>query len=256
MKNRAELITQRIERQKIADQKWKKTKRIIRLIQIIPYMRMALASGSMAINNPKKESDIDLLIVTQHNRIWTCRALLTLFFHVLGKRRHGQLTQDRFCLNHYLTNQSLKIPCQSIYNAQTYAHLVPLWKIHPCIYQQFQKDNQWIKNYLNFYPQEQIGYQQTIKQNTILNLFRKIPEMMLDNIAGDGLENILRKIQTKRIKKDKLTYKSGGRIIFNDQQLEFHPDSPEKRIIEQYNAKLINLGLPELAKENDSGLIL
>jgi predicted nucleotidyltransferase len=104
LKGRQEIVKERIERQKIADQKWKKAKRVIKLLQLIPFIRLVAVSGSLAMNNTKKESDIDLLIVAKSGRIWTCRGLTTLFIHLIGQRRHGSLTKDRFCLNHYLTD--------------------------------------------------------------------------------------------------------------------------------------------------------
>jgi len=255
------IIKQRIERQKIADQKWKKTKQMVKLLQLIPFIRLVVVSGSLAMDNPKKESDIDLLIITRAGRIWTCRGITTLFIHLLGQRRHGCLTKDRFCLNHYLTDQSLKIPLASLYNAQTYAHLVPTWEYHSRfgsntlkLYNQFQKANQWLKDYLFFYPQSQQGYSRQIKSNQSLSFSRRLREFILDKKIGDALEFILRKVQARRISQDPLTYRSGGRVVFNDEQLEFHPDSPEKGILEKYNQKIKELGLAEMSQEKDSGL--
>jgi len=251
------IIKQRIERQKIADQKWKKTKQMVKLLQLIPFIRLVVVSGSLAMDNPKKESDIDLLIVTRNGRIWTCRGIITLFIHLLGQRRHGYLTKDRFCLNHYLTDQSLKIPLASLYNAQTYAHLVPVWEAEEYDvpkYNKFQRANQWLKDYLFFYPQSQQGYLRQIKSNQSFTFSRRLRESILDKKIGDALEFILRKVQTRRISQDPLTYQSGGRVVFNDEQLEFHPDSPEKGILEKYNQKMKELGLTEMSQEKDSGL--
>jgi hypothetical protein len=46
---------------------------------------------------------------------------------------------------------------------------------------------------------------------------------------------------------------SGGRATFNDMELEFHPSSPEKGILEKYNATLAALSINRL--EKDSGLV-
>ena len=254
LEGRSKIIKQRIERQKIADQKWKKAKRMIVLLQALPYIRMVAVSGSLAMNNTKEESDIDLLIITKTGRIWTCRALVTLYFHLIGQRRHGNLTKNRFCLNHYITDQSLEIPWQSLYNAQTYAHLVPLWQERG-LYRKFQKANKWINQYLVNYSISQKGYLNIVKDNKLLISIRKFKEWILNTWYGDLLESFLKKIQEKRIREEPLTFKSGGRVSFDDQQLEFHPDSPEKNILEKYNQKMEKLGLGELGKEKDSGLI-
>jgi len=253
LKGRQKIVKQRIERQIIADKKWKKAKWVIRFLQIIPYIRMVVVSGSLAMNNTKEESDIDLLIIVKAGRIWTCRAFTTLFIHMIGQRRHGNLTKNRFCLNHYITDQSLEIPWQSLYNAQTYSHLVLIWE-KKGLYKKFQKANQWINNYLVNYPIIEKGYLTTIESNKLFKFIRKFREKILDTWFGNVLEYFLKKIQEGKIRKEPLTYKAGGRVIFNDKQLEFHPDSPEKRILERYNKKIIKLGFKELGVEKDSGL--
>ena len=255
LKNRGGIIKKRIERQKISDQKRKKVKRIVKFLQVIPFVRLVAVSGSLAMNNTKEESDIDLLIITKSGRIWTCRGLITIFIHLIGQRRHSNLTKNRFCLNHYITDKSLKIPFQSLYNAQTYVHLIPFWQAESGLYNKFQKANKWIKNYLYFYRDNKGGYLKTVEYNKFFNSIRKLREFTLDGKIGDVIEYILKKFQEKRIKKDPLTYQVGGRVIFNDQQLEFHPDSPEKWILGKYNHQMKKLGFPELGQERDSGLI-
>ncbi len=44
-------------------------------------------------------------------------------------------------------------------------------------------------------------------------------------------------------------------MVFDDRQLEFHPDSPERWILEEYNQRMSQLGLTEMGQEEDSGLI-
>ena len=255
LKNRQAIIKERIERHKIADRKWKKARRAIKLFQIIPFIRMVAVSGSLAMNNTKENSDIDLLIVTKTGRIWTCRWLITIFSHLIGRRRHGILTKDRFCLNHYLTEKSLKIPYKSLYNAQTYIHLTVFWQVKNNLYKKFQKANQWVNEYLTFYPINIRGYLKEIKSNCFLKYLRELKEFFLNGIMGNFIELILRKIQQTRIKKDPLTYQSGGRVVLSNHQLEFHPNSPEKWILKRYNTKMKKLGFEELGNEKDSGLI-
>ena len=255
LRGREGIVEERIERQKIADKKWKKARRVIYFLQLIPFIKLIMVSGSLAMNNTKDKSDIDLLIVSKFGRIWTCRGLTTLFIHLIGQRRHNNLTKNRFCLNHYLTDKSLKIPFQSLYNAQTYARLTPIWEEKPpFLYRKFQEENSWVGDYLLFYPLAKKGYLRSVKTSYLLGFFRKAIESILDNKVGDKLELLLKRFQEGRIKKDPLTNQKGGRVFFNDEQLEFHPVSPEKLILEKYNQKIRQLGLGELGEEKDSGL--
>lgn len=255
LKGKEEIIRTRIDRQKIADQKWKKAKKIIRWLQIIPYLKMVAVSGSLALNNTKKKSDFDLLIVVKNKRIWLTRFLITLLVQLMGKRRHKNFTRDRICLNHYITDKSLEIRFKSLYNAQTYAHIIPALEIEPHIYGKFQKANNWIKDYLVFWPELKSEHFKTLITNSLLISIAKIGEVFLDNRFGDFLEWLLKKIQKHSIEKDSLTYKKGGRVTIDDTQLEFHPDSPERRVLDKYRDNMVQLGVKELSREKDSGLL-
>jgi len=244
LKKRDMLVEERIERQKISDQKWKKVKRFGKFLQMIPYIRLAAVSGSLAMNHCRKESDFDLLIIAKAGRIWTCRTFTTVFFQIIGQRRHHKYTKDRFCLNHYITDQSLDYIKKNLTNAQIYKRLVPIIDTENLM-RKTQQSNQWIKNYLLFYPVFWQGYLKKIKKSRFLNQIRQIEEFFLDNRFGDWLENFFKQIQIKRIKKNPMTYMSGGRVIYDDRQLEFHPELPEKKFIEKYNQKLIELGLKD-----------
>lgn len=253
--HKGELIKTRVERQKISDQKWKKARKIISLLQIVPYLRMIAISGSLALDNTKKQSDIDLLIVAKHKRIWTVRFLVTLFIQILGKRRHGKKTANRICLNHYITDKSLKIDFPSLYNAQTYAHLVPILEIEKGIYKKFQEANQWIENYLAIFPGQEDSNQRLIKQKNFFKKIARFKEIILNTFLGSILEAILRFIQKTYIKIHSSKEKGEGRVITDDFQLEFHPSSPEVEILAKFNKNMLKLGF-HLKPERDSGLII
>ena len=254
-KNRTEVIKTRIDRQKIADQKWKKAKKIIHWLQIIPYLRMVAVSGSLALNNTQEESDIDVLVIVRAGRIWLARFFVTVPLQLIGKRRHKKFTKDRICLNHYITNKSLEIKFRSLYNAQTYAHMIPVLEVESGIYEKFQRVNRWVKDYLVFWPEFEIKHFKTLKTSSFLKSIAKIGEICLNNKFGDLLERLSKKIQRKSIEKDPLTYKKGGRITIDDTQLEFHPDSPERRTLDKYNETMLYLDIKELSHEKDSGLL-
>jgi len=261
LRNRGKIVSERIKRQKLADQKWKKAEKIIQILQIIPYLRMIAVSGSLALGNTRKNSDIDLLIVTKAGRVWICRTLITILITLLGKKRRQRKTRDKICLNHYITDQSLKIPFKSLYNAQTYVCLVDVYENmakmkNNSFFRQFQKANSWVKDYLVFWFETKAGNLRTVKKNKILIAFAEFLEMLLNNKIGNWIERKLGKWQKKRIKANPLCKKSGGRITVDESQLEFHPNSHEVRIIKDFNRQMKNLGFPELANQKDSGLNL
>jgi len=247
------LIQTRMDRQKISDQKWKKARKIIKYLWMIPCLKAVFVSGSLVLDNAKDKSDIDLLIVAKHKKIWTVRFLITLFIHVIGKRRYGNKTADRICLNHYITDESLKIDFSSLYNAQTYAHLVPILEIEEGIYNKFQKANNWINNYISFYPEKKSKDRRLIKKNKFLRGLAKFQEIILNTFLGTIFEKILALFQKLIIKRHSSSAKE-GRVIIDDYQLEFHPASSEKDIIKKYNENILKLDL-KIKQEEDSGLI-
>ena len=251
-----DIVCQRLDRKKLADQKWKKIKKIFWIMQITPFMKMVLVSGSLAMGNSKDESDIDLIITSKKKRIWIVRTFVTLLTFILGVRRHNNITKNKICLNHYITNKSLKIPFESLYNAQSYLHLINIYNSEEDkkLFRKFQEENKWIGKYAGNYELTELGGFRSIKRSKILNSISQFSEFILAGKVGDYLENALSKIQSNKIKKDPLYKKSGGRITINDNQLEFHPDSHEANIIPEFNRRMKELDIYEFANQKDSGL--
>ena len=250
---RRHLYEERIERNKIAEQKWKKARRYLFLAQVVPYIEAIFASGSLALGHTGKESDLDVLVVAKYGRIWTARVVISVLMNLLGVRRKDKerIAPDKICLNHYITDYSLKIPFESMYNAQSYAHLVPIYWRDEVIIKRFWKENgEWAKKFLNFWKLPD-GYQRrAVRSSRILRGIKLLAEKLLDwsGLAG-LLERFSKKIQISRINTN-----LPGRITANDQQLEFHPYSVEKDIIKKYNQNIFELKIFGSYQETDSGL--
>jgi hypothetical protein len=124
-------------------------------ISRVPGVVAVFLTGSLAVNNAQKKDDIDYLIITKSRRLWLTRLLLTLYLDLLALRRKPQetLTQDKLCLNLYLTTTSLTIPesIRSLYTAYELIQAQPLYdptKLGP----QLLSQNYWLKSYLPNYP--------------------------------------------------------------------------------------------------------
>ncbi|MCK4800317.1 hypothetical protein KAS31_05040 [Candidatus Parcubacteria bacterium] len=256
LKNRTDIVQQRFDRKKLADQKWKRIMKIFWIMQVLPFMKMVLVSGSLAIGNSKKGSDIDLIIVAKKGRIWMVRTFVTLLTSVFGVRRHGNKTEDRICLNHYITDRSLQIPFESLYNAQSYLHLINIYnsKKDKKLFKDFQEENKWISKYAQNYKHSRLESFRSIKKNRIFSFISKFFEFVFLGKIGNYFERKLSQIQSKRIKKDKLYKESGGRITISNNQLEFHPSSHEANIIPEFNRRMKELKLFEFEGQKDSGL--
>ncbi len=253
LSGREYLAPLRIKKEKIAKEKWKKALKAAKWIRLVPNIQAVFASGSLAISNTDELSDLDVLVVAKHGRIWLARIFIMGLLSLLRVRRSGseRIAPDKVCLNHYITDKFPEIPYGSMYNAQTYINLVPIFVRDEKVLENFRKENSWVLTYIFDWPE--VNQEKRIN-NGVANQIGKIKEWFLNNRLGGALENAARSYQAGRIKRNPLTKKPGGRVIFNDRQLEFHPESVENKIIGGYNRRLRGLGLGQFAKEKNSGL--
>ena len=257
LNGRDDIYNLRMQRHKIADQKWKKFLKFVKYLALAPYLRGVFASGSMAINNTGEESDFDILVVAKSGHLYTCRFFLWVISSLAGARRkkHQKIAPDKLCFNHYIADDSLYIPHESIFNAQTYASLKPAM-IAPGLIDNFYHANLWLNNYVyNFRPEKEF-IRRSVTVPFIFKFIAESVESVLSLLKLDRrIETILRHFQQERIKKDPVTYSSGGRVIFTEQELEFHPYSFERIVINEYNRGVMRLGIVPYIKETDSGLL-
>lgn len=240
LRNREEIIASRIRRKKLTDQKFKKSKRILKFLSYLPFTRLVMISGSMSIGNPREESDIDLLIVVKAGRIWTARAIITFFALIFGKYRHTEKTENRLCLNHYITDKSLAIDFGNLYKAQEYLNLIPIAG-DLNIYDEFFAANQsWMENYV-FTDNGNRDNLRTFAQQEAFLKIKYFFEWLLDGKIGDMLEKTFKKIQISFIQKNPLSHRPGGRLRYADDNLVFHPVLVEREIIKKYEEKMAEM---------------
>jgi len=247
------LYKARIEKDKLAMRKWKKFLSIAKYLQLSPYLRAVFVSGSLAVNNPEPKSDFDVFIILKSGRLYAGRFFLWLISSLLGVRRgrFDLVAPDKLCFNHYITDDNLEISYRSLYVAQTIVNMKPVF-VRGEVINKFSSSNKWVNSYC--YNFNRFNEYRTIKLNRLFLMLAKAGEIVLDAFLGELVERLLKVIQQKRIKNNPATYESGGRITFTDNELEFHPRSFERVVIDSYNRGLKKFGMSGIA-EMDSGLI-
>lgn len=252
LKGRSEIVKERLERKKIAEEKWEKARRYVFWLQALPYVEVIFASGSLALGHTDKESDLDVLVVAKKGRIWLARLLLILATSLLGVRRtkHDKTAPDKICLNHLITTGSLRIPLESLYNAQTYAHLSPLFFRDEKFVSEFYRQNSWVKKFLPNCDWPVVPRRKAVDKNLLLSFFAQSLEFVFEfSKLGAFFEKLARKIQKPRIDTN-----LPGRVSVGEDHLEFHPYSVEKTVIKKFNQKISNFGFFGGYQELDSGL--
>lgn len=144
---------QRLERERISEKKFKIAKKASTILSKIPTIKFVGVTGSLAMMNCKKNSDIDLLVITSKNLLWTTR-LVTLFtliiFQIPFRRAHKTDEANKLCLNMWLDESNLDWDKKdrNIYTAHEIAQIVPLVNKDKT-YERLLYLNRWI---LNFWP--------------------------------------------------------------------------------------------------------
>lgn len=233
LKGRKNLVEQRLERSKIAESKFKILLRCASWLRFVPYVRMIAVTGRLAMKNTESESDLDILVALEGGKIFTGRTLVTLATHLLGRRRYGKKIANRICLNYFITEKSLEINLKDAFSASEYSFAFPLFGFE--VFQKFQKENSWIKNYKPNYRADDIANLKLLPDTRAAKFFRGVGEKIF---SFDFIEQQLKRWQTRRIANDPRTQKAGSMIIANDDMLVFLPEPQSPEVFEKFKERL------------------
>ncbi len=148
---RKSLISRRLHRAKISQPLLTRASRLATQLSAVPGVLAVYLTGSLAMQNPRGDVDIDFMLIIQPGRLWTTRLLLTLYAEFFGLRRHPGYTHNygKLCLNIYLTPTTYHLPStkQSLYTAYELIQAVPLFDPEDT-HSALLATNAWIHTYL------------------------------------------------------------------------------------------------------------
>jgi hypothetical protein len=169
-----------------------------------PFVRGIGISGSLSKNFADQNTDIDFFIITSANRLWIARTLMHLFKKLTFLTGHQHL----YCMNYYIDEAAMRIEEQNIFTATELITLIPVCGNGTM--DSFYDQNNWTNSY---FPNQPIGRKSIILTRS--GRFKKAVEWLLNNKAGNALDNLLMRITTRRwVKKEKLqkTNSHGNRM--------------------------------------------
>lgn len=220
-----ELPDMRLKNYRISLIRYQKARIAMKGLRYIPFLRAVAISGSQALLTSGETSDIDLFVITKHNRIWLARVLISLYFQILGQRRHGLRIAGRFCLNHYLCEDTVISADRNLYTAAEYASLVPILGYEVLL--RFWQQNDWVKTYFpRFEPELPSPF--LVRK---FSRFQKYIEWVLERTVSGPLNRILGRYQKQRVRMQDY-------ILVSDQELSFHPGSRGQRVLRNYQESL------------------
>jgi len=152
LKGRRKICRLRQRSKKISQEKKSRLKKTTGWLKRIPTIKMVALTGALAMDNAVEDDDLDLLIITSANRLWSTRILLIGLTEFLGMRRRPKQkeTKDKICLNMFLDTTALEIARnkRNLYTAYQVIQIKPIINID-FAYERFLLENHhWIKRYL------------------------------------------------------------------------------------------------------------
>lgn len=227
-------VTERIRDDADSTARLKRARRYMKALCFLPFVRMVIVTGSLALKRGRQESDWDVLIVAKAGRIYLARAVTTLFFQFIGKRRHGIRVRDRFCLNHWLAEDALEIEVKDLFAAREYRSAIPMvgWSV----FQKFEQVNfSWIKRYEPNATLTTTPSRWVIPENALSQSIRTFFERLLD---FDLLERWAGSFQERKIARNPKTALPGSRIAAGEKQLVFLPYPKGPAFLEKFQERM------------------
>lgn len=161
----------------------------VKTLSHIPFLRGLLISGSLSKGTQDVDGDIDFLVLTAANRLWTAR-----FFASFLLRTISTAKIKRYCVNYWLAENQLCVGDHTLFTATEIAFLKPVMNGNLC--RAFFRQNQWVKN---FYPNWRLpeGPNSTSQRS----LRQRALEWLLSGFLGDLFESKVRSVLMKRYKR-------------------------------------------------------
>lgn len=241
LKDHEHYVNGRLVKQKIAIRKIRQSAFWARCIAWVPFLRGLIVTGTMAMKNTTIHSDWDVIVVVRQGRIWIGRLFVTAILHLLGKRRHGDRMENRFCLNHFVTEGGLLLDEQNEFSAKELHFSTVL--LGPQIHRVFVQENMtWMQSIIPHVSVPKLQSPITVDNDQITRNIRKGLEWILDFSGIASLVNaVSRYVMVRKIKQNPNTYVPGADIRYSEQALVFLPQPRRAAIREEMYCQLTKL---------------
>ncbi len=221
------VVKKRIERQKQSSKYNFRAQIVAFVLRIVPWIKLVGISGSLAVENAEKKSDIDLVIITSKERMWLTRLLTVWLTDFLGVRRRRNDPENevggKACINLFLEEDNLEQAYKDLYTAHEVLQMKVLWE-RDNIYEKFLDKNSWAFTYLPNWATSKAS-------NSNLKVRGSKRDLKKQSFFLDVLEKIMEWVQRQYMKKP-----SGVERI-SEGELFFHPDDCRIKILQEYHQK-------------------
>lgn len=247
LKGREGIVRRRKDRYVIAQKKFKKRLPYIRLLTWLPHVRAIFVVNNMAIANAGPDSDIDLMIISKDDKIWTTRMFTTALMKLFGLRPTPEKNKDRLCLSIYLTENNLnlekyRIGPRDIHYTYWAGQIFPVYDPED-LAEKYTRENAWIKNSLPGSRGFRTAGPRRIRRTGPKRLGRAL-------LSLASFEKTYKDWQLKKLPRNlKGLMNKDTRVVVNDKILKFHDNDPRAEIQKKWEQKTRSLD------QEDQGLV-
>ena len=237
---REKLASVRLRRYLYAELKYQIGLRAIKILKILPFIKAITVCNTLAYSNASNDADIDLLIITNKNKLWTARFFSTTLMKILHWRPTQQEKKNKICLSFFISEHRLNIENLQLHPQDVYLHywvkqIVPIYD-QQGVYDQWWQGNQWASIYLPLTIPFNTNDVRRVKDNQLTAIIKKIGEFI---VASDFIEQLLKKIQLKIMPESlRQMANQGTKIVLSEQALKFHDHDRRDQIATDFQERL------------------
>ncbi len=252
LKGRKDIIQLRLDRYSIAERKYKRAKKVVRVLASLPFVQMIAVCNTLGWSNARDESDIDFFIVAAREHLWIARLLCAGLMHVYGVRPQKNQMKDTVCLSFFASDDALdlsslflgeKNEMPDVYFHYWIPYCVPIYDSGG-VYDRFWKANEHtVLSALPCASWYDTNDRRRVWVSGLQMFFKKFFETWL-RLFGNMPERMARKFQMRMLPKNlKEIVNIDTRVVMNDRFLKFHQEDRREEIRERFIKKLGEFGV-------------
>lgn len=217
-------IKRRIKGNFEAEKIMPKVKKVAKFISKFPFIKGIAVSGSLSKGYYDTNSDFDFFVITKTKRVWFSRMLLAIYKRVFLNNSHKE-----FCINYFISTETLEIEDKNRFTATEIATIIPLFGLD--VFKKFYKTNRWVKKYFpNLVLKDRISETEEIKKSLFVNIIEFIFDNPIGTLINYSIMKVISFIWAKRyLKKDNDPYKVKKEIS------KHHPDNFQQKVLTKIN---------------------
>jgi len=196
---------------------------LLSLVCLIPYVRLAALSGSIAHLNLEGSGDLDLFIVTRGRRVWSVTVAVVVLAKLMRRR-------SIVCANYVVADSRLTLDEQDLFTASQIVHLKPL--VGRDVFRAFVASNPFVAR---FYPNFHEAGSPALPFHRS-KIFDRVTRSVETVLAWpwDGLEALCRVAYRSYLRRRSASWESPEQVRLEDDCLKLHTKSHRKTVMERF----------------------